>query len=317
LITRYLETFDRINAGTGVAPDLMRHLHARLHLGKAVVLCDNPPIMLALAEKQWRKLSRVLQQRRSFATNAVEILKYTYTITQMQHASFTTDDVRDNAEASVYFARPDELHGLPADCLSVYLTAGVTPEVAARIVSKLPDLALLMDYTGRIRAGKDGLKLRSVLEKSLRQSWDEVELMLATEGIDVTRLADPATSSEAIDDAVDILLDRDVEFLAIAKHFQHQLDMARPLRSTPKAVRDRYEAFIVLAHRVQTFSTGAFSPQFLRTYANDTFFFNDRATAAGMLESFAAMLRRHEQAGRANIVRVMMGWPRSNAQGVL
>lgn len=268
-----------------------------------MVLCEDPEAMLSLAQKQWRKLSRMLQRRRAFATNAVEILKYTYTITQMQHASFTAGQIYDHPEANVYFEQPELPAGLPADCLSVYLVSSMPTADISRLISRLPDMCLLVDYTGRITAPGNGLKLRSELEKHVRESWSGVNAMLTAQLIDIKQLVDPLTSSKAIDDAVDAMLGVDVEFLAVAKHFQHQLDLARPLRSTPKALRDQYEAFIVLAHRVQTFSAGGFSPQFLRTYANDTFFLNDRTRPQ---ETFAEALRRHEQAGRANIVRAMV-----------
>ncbi len=304
MIRRYLETFDRTSVSAeAIVPDLMRHLHARQHLGKAVVLCEDPAAMLVLAQKQWLKLSRVLQRRRGFETNAVEILKYTYTITQMQHATFTTETVHDFPEANVYFARPDRVPRLSLDCLTVYLAAPVSAEVMARMVTQLPDQCLLVDYSGSAKAGTGGLEPRAKLETSVTKRWAGVATMLAVQGIEIDSLTNPATSSEALDDAVDILLGVDVEFLALARDFQHDLDLARPLRSTPRSVRDEYEAFIVLAHRVETFSTGAFSPQFLRTYANDTFFLHDGQRAQ---ESFAAVLWRHEEAGRTNIVRAMM-----------
>ncbi len=304
MITRYLETFDKTHAtAETIVPDLMRHIHARQHLGKAVVLCEEPEAMMGLAEKQWRKLSRVLQRQRTFTTNAVEILKYTYTITQMQHASFTTESVHDNPEAKVYFASADRMPRLSADCLSLYMTASVEASIVDRLVVQLPNLCLLVDYSGQIKTGQPGLELRSELEKSVSKRWHDVKALLTANQIDINRLLNPAFSTEAIDDAVDELLNRDAEFLALANDFQRRLDLARPLRSTPRAMRDQYEVFIVLAHRVQTFATGSFSPQFLRTYANDTFFLHDQLRVG---ESFAMALQHHEAAGRANIVRAMM-----------
>ncbi len=92
MITRYLEPRGRVHgAPANVAQDIMRHFHARQHLGSAVVFCQNPAEMLLLAQRQWLRLSRTLQRQRGAATDAVEILKYTYTITQMQHVQFSNN----------------------------------------------------------------------------------------------------------------------------------------------------------------------------------------------------------------------------------
>ena len=44
-----------------IIADAARHLNTRQHLGKAVVVCDQPAIVLSAGRKQWLKLSRSLQ----------------------------------------------------------------------------------------------------------------------------------------------------------------------------------------------------------------------------------------------------------------
>lgn len=284
--------------------DVMRHFHARQHLGKAVVVTDNPAELLAAAHKQWLKLGRSLQQRRGAASNPVEILKYTYTITRMQHLELVARTPEEAPEAAMFFVRPQELKMLPASCLTVYFAGAMDEAVVARIMKQLPNQALIVDYGNQVEAGDFGLRTKQEAERQVADNWRLVEAFLVAQRID-TRLfrSGIAGWTEEMDDAMDVLLGVEAEFLGLAAGFQRTLDLARPLRTIPKLERDQYELLLMLAHRVQTLSPRGFSPQFLATYADDAFFMSDRRlVGAGLAEEIA----RQAGAGRWNIVRALM-----------
>src|SRR5262245_57222451 len=73
-----------------ITADAMRHLYTRQHLGKAVVICDEPTAIVGSARKIWLKLSRSLQRQRASTVNADKILKYTHAVTRMQRMCFST-----------------------------------------------------------------------------------------------------------------------------------------------------------------------------------------------------------------------------------
>jgi hypothetical protein len=82
------------------------------------------------------------------------------------------------------------------------------------------------------------------------------------------------------------------KFLQAAKEFQRAIELARPLRLSSD-VRRQYDMLVLLAHRVQALSPGAFTQQFLEVYnEDDTFFLYDRAheTAARSRRRGAAAL---------------------------
>lgn len=302
----YIETRGRIRPQlTNMASDIMRHFHARQHLGTALVVCEDPEALLAAAGKQWLRLSRLLQRRRGSATNAVEILKLTHTITQMQHLEFVAQPPHERPEAAVYFVKPGQTRQLPANCLTVYLAASVSETAAAALMKELPAYGLVVDYSGGVEAGDFGLRAKADLEADVAATWCAVDSFLTKYQISVVELTPSPTSAEAFDDALDVLLGVGTEFLGIANLFQRTLDLARPLRTIPKLQRDRYDAFMMLAHRVQTLSPGHFSPQFLNTYADDTFFLNDRGRTA---TDWAALLESHRLAGRSHLVSALMEW---------
>ncbi len=300
---RYLESRGRIHLEpANIMADVMRHFHARHHLGKAVIVGEDPAAMLALAHKQWLKLSRTLQRRRGGATNAVEILKYTYTITQMQHLVMVAAPAHEQPEAHMFFVRPEQLRFLPANCLSIYLAADLTDRQMERLAAELPASSLLVDYVGQYEINDFGLKPKSLLETKVLTAWHTVSEFLDDHEVQIELLS-ANRKTELVDDAIDALLGVDAEFLAVSQTFQRALDLARPLRSVSKDQRSQFDVLLMLAHRIQTLMPGAFTAQFLSTYADDTFFLNDRQHG---LESLAEAIERHRQAGRVNLVRALM-----------
>ncbi len=270
-------------------------------------------MMAQVARRQWMKLARVLQRRRGAASNAVEILKYTYTITQMQHLELAVASPRDAPEAAMYFVRSAELRQVPANCLTLYLTGTAAEAAVHRIVAELPARSLVVDYCGQLEVGDFGLQPKLAIEREVLESWRLIEAFLAAQSIDVRLLAVTAGATEAFDDALDVLMGVEAEFLALAGVFQRVLDLARPLKTIPKLARDEYEILLMLAHRVQTFSSNGFSPHFLSTYADDAFFLSDKLRAA---ESVAEAIVRHEQAGRWRLVRILMAQTGEAVPGV-
>jgi hypothetical protein len=301
---RYFETRnkDRLTPEVLLA-DVMRHFYARQQVGRAVVICEDPEQLVGLAQRQWRKLSRTLQRRRGAATNAVEILKYTYNITQMQRLRLLAEAPHEEAEAGVFFVRPQQLRLLPPDCLTVYLTCRVQLGAMAAIMLELPASGLVVDYCGQIAGDNAFARPKIELERTVQARWAEVEDFLRRYRVDMRALEDPAARTIMMDEAVDELLEADQEFLGLARRFQRALDMARPLQAIAKAERDRYDTFMLLAHRVQTLAPDGFTTQFLGTYADDVFYLSDNRLP---VESLAEAVKRHELAGRRNLARALM-----------
>lgn len=304
MIKRYLETRGRIhNEPANVMGDVMRHFHARRHLGKAVILCDDPDGLWAIAQKQWLKLSRLIQRERGTATNAVEILKHTYTITQMQHVVFAAASPVEQPEADAYFLAPGARVVLPGNCFSLYVTTEVSTKALARLIAGMPAGSLVVDYTGQVGAGDFGLQPKAALEEAVMSEWRSAVSFLSRQQIHISELADARQQTERMDDALDMLLGVSDEFLDAASRFARALDLARPLRSIGKEQRSQFEVFMLLAHRVQTLAPGGFSVRFLNTYADDTFFLSDNLWPH---ESLAELIERQERAGRERIVQGLL-----------
>lgn len=297
--------------GVNLAADMMRHLHTRQYLGKAVVICERPSIFMANAHKQWLKLSRTIQKQRASTLNAEKILKYTHTITHMQHLKFVARSPLEAPSADVYFLRRDQLELLPLQCLTVYVNAELSPADLRSIVAQLPSDALFVDYTHGKPWQDIGVKPKRELELKLSAAWKKAEEFLASRHIDIAGLfAGPLHNVEAMDNALDSLLEVSHAFLQVADSFNHALGLARPMRIS-KTTRQHYDVFTLLAHRVQALSTIGYTQRFLETYnEDDTFFLYDSQklflhhyNATG--ETLAQAITRHQAANRPNLARAL------------
>lgn len=305
----YFELRKQSARGTdSIAADIMRHLHARQHLGKVVILCDQSIPMLAAARKQWLKLTRAIQRQRASTLNSDKILKYTHTITHMQHMRFSHKAPMDEPGADVYFVEPDELQTLPAHCYTMYTTCGISDSSTSAIIEQLPSEALIVDYAHAAAWGVLGLQPKTILEQQVASEWSQVRQFLSGRNIHIADLLNEEPHNvELMDDALDTLLGISHQFLRIANEFQRALELARPLRIS-QALRKDYDAVVLLAYRVQALSPGAFTQRFLETYnEDDTFFLYDiaRQRFVGSGQSLRSTVSYHVQAGRHNLANAL------------
>jgi hypothetical protein len=307
MIVRYVELRKIAARGTdSIAADIMRHLHTRQHLGKAAVITNQPAASLAAGRKQWLKLTRALQKQRASTLHADKILKYTHSITHMQHMQFTTKGAIEYPDADVYFMDLDQLYVLPTNCWTVYLLHETPHKDTQAMLYQLPPEALIVDYVHKTSWEKTfGLLPKAALESRVDAEWRQVRQFLHDHKIDAADLADSDAqhAAAAMDDALDTLLGVSFKFLQVAGSFQHVLERARPLH-IDTSQRAYYDALTILAHRVQALSPGIYSQQFLETYnEDDTFFLYDHTntTVQRAMEAW----QYHMQAGRYRLAAAL------------
>jgi hypothetical protein len=305
----YFELRKQSAKGTdSVAADIMRHLHTRQHLGKVTVITEQPAALLAASRKQWLKLSRTIQKQRSSTLNADKILKYTHTITHMQHMRFTAKTALQDPEADVYFLDKASCQIMPLHCYSIYFTTAIDNDAARTMLEQLPSESLMIDYQHDMQWAALGLQSKVVLEEQVSSEWGQVQQLLQSNNIDITRLIqDGMHDIEAMDNALDTLLGMAHRFLRVANEFQRALELARPLRIS-RSVRQHYDSLVLLAYRVQALSPGAYTQHFLESYnEDDTFFLYDTHKQAMMPlgESLETVVIRHRIAGRHHLAKAL------------
>lgn len=271
-----------------VASDIARHLQARQYLGMTVVVCANPLSMLSALRKQWLRLARNLQKQRASTLNAEEILRFTHTIMHMQHLQFVAHPPDQETEAHIFFVKPEELSGLPPNCLSLYVTA---PPRAAQLAAWLDGIstdALVVDYGNNLGLANMGLQPKKEIEARMLQDWEDLQHFMHESGVEAKRLVSGTTlESLAMDKAVDELLSVASVFLRRAAEFQHILSLAQPLAHASANQLKQFEAVMRLAHRVQSLTPGSFGSYLAYTFGDyhaESFFLRDAAPEEEALE---------------------------------
>ncbi len=300
----------RVSSARGtdsLAADIMRHMHARQHLGKVVIICDHPIVMLSACRKQWLKLSRTVQKQRAGTLNADKILKYTHTITRMQRMSFTSKPTMSVPDADVFCISPDHINTIPPHTLSIYLTTDLDTKQTTLLVNHLLPEALVIDYRHEAPWEEFKLKPKSVLEAQVKVQWAIVQEFFTKRGVVLDTLTqDDVPNIDCMDNALDLLLDASNKFLEIANNFHRALELARPLKIA-RPVRVEYDSLALLAHRVQALTPTAFTQRFLETYnEDDTFFLYDIGKNRYKGESLEETIMRHRKAKRFRLANALL-----------
>lgn len=294
---------------TELTADLMRHLHARQYLGKAVVVHQSPIPTLRVARKQWLRLARLTQKNRASTINADKILRFTYAITHMQHMEFTAKAPQQHQQGHVYFASPNTLSTLPTNCFTLYICAPLTTAQYVALDTQLPAEALIVDYTGQPETALMHLRPKQLLEQKVVTEWHKIHHFCQEAGVNLTQLTHTQfTEADAMDNALDSLLGLGYSFLTQASAFQHALELAKPFH-IPKRTQEYYNTLTVLAYRVQALTPGSpVSGAMLRTYHEDeTFFLHDITLDLGQEgEDIGQIASRHQQAGRENLADALL-----------
>ena len=296
---------------TNLAADIARHMQSRQHLGKTVVICEKPGILLALTRKHWLKYARTLQKERSGTINAEKILRLTNTITHMHRMNFIARPPELDPRAHVYFVTPDELSILPVNTYSLYLAVPLTSAQFSHIQPQLPAEALIVGYQPQPPALN--LTPKSQLEANITTAWQSMVEFMQQNHIDIDLLATPgAQQLSSIDDALDALLSTSRQFLQTASNLQHTLELSQPITLDSNLQR-QYDILILLAHRVQALNPhSAFATRFTYDLTSDeTFFLHDSGSELGFVEVLAQTIRHHQEAGRLRLARALhFGVPR-------
>jgi hypothetical protein len=264
---------------------------------------------LSAARKQWLKLSRSLQKRRASTLNADKILKYTHSITHMQHMVFSAKTPLEQPDGDVFFMGP-HTQLMPVHCFSVYIAVPVADATMRTLLAHLPTEVLIIDYLQTLDWKALGVEPKKVLDSHVENQWQQVRQFLHVYEIDITKLMRGGIRNvEAMDDALDTLLGMSHKFLQVANEFQRALELARPMRVS-KALREDYDSLILLAHRVQALLPGGFFNQyFLQAYnEDDDFFLHDAASAKLFFwvgENPEKTLARHRAAGRLHLAKAL------------
>ncbi len=289
-----------------LAADIAQHMQCRQNLGKVIIIGDRPSILMGTVRKQWYKLVRAVQKERSGTINAEKILRLTHTITHMHRMEFTTKIPSCFPNGHVFFITPDQIDIFPINTYSVYLTCALDKACMQHVIKQMPIDGLLVDYRGNFKSRTYDLRPKDQLKNRVVDQWQPVQEFFNEHDIDVDALAEGRLRHyEALDDALDTLLDVSREFLRIASDFQHTLELSRPAKLTIAEQR-RYDILILLAHRVQALDPYSMASLFTYNLSDPgTFFLHDQKPKEKITTAMRKQIAAHHLAGRRRLANAL------------
>lgn len=139
---------EEIKSTGSLAADITRHYSARILMGKAVVVAEDPDLLEKALQKQWARLTRRLQaQRTQTPSNKVAtVMDLTFAITKMQCQRFTTQLPLDDPSARVFILRPTDLNDILPEFATLYITCAVGLAVLESAAATMPANGTVIRY---------------------------------------------------------------------------------------------------------------------------------------------------------------------------
>lgn len=141
----YVEFWPVTHNTASIAGDIARHLQVRQSLGSAVILAQQPVILLSAVRKHWIKLSKLLQTERARTLDPLLRAALTQEIELMDKLRFVAKSPH-AATADVFFVEPGDLgSSLPVSCRTLYAdTASVN--IFEKLTQQIPSGSVIIQY---------------------------------------------------------------------------------------------------------------------------------------------------------------------------
>jgi len=298
----FLETKTPPKTEVILAGSIVQHWQARHLYSKALVVCDSPEPFLKLAKKRWMNAMQQMQHERTQTVDAEKLLQLTHAITRMQQVTMVAQPPHEQPSAHFWCITPAQLEHteLPRACRSLYTNSPLDTKMRAHIYDILPTYSLVVDFT---QSPDWQLPSKKILEDKVHAAWQELSAFFATYEIDTRRLVLEQGTIDALDDALDTLLDVSNSFLRHARQFQEALHLAQPL-ALDHATMQQYEIANTLARQVSMLSPSMLHHSFIQN-SNENFMLYDVPAPNISRESLTVAIARHVSAGRKNLARAL------------
>ena len=135
-----------LSGNASLSWDIAHHLYTRQLKGKAIIIAEDPAVLLSSIRKQWLKLTRRAQRERASTLDGERISELTQQIAHMQNMKFTAGDPLDQPQADVFIISPDQLTDLLPYSHTLYATCRVSEHLMQPLVSVQPIRSLIVVY---------------------------------------------------------------------------------------------------------------------------------------------------------------------------
>jgi len=133
-----------LHGGKSLSWDLAQHLSTRYEHG-AVVVAENPAVLLASVSKQWQRIIRQMQRARSGTLDATLIYELSERLAGIQRTRMTTQPPETD-DTGIHFLTLDQALTRPPTYRTLYCTVQLATETIEKIGAALPASAVIVIY---------------------------------------------------------------------------------------------------------------------------------------------------------------------------
>ena len=147
-----LQTEERLlTLNTSLSWDIAKHMSGRLEFGHVVVVAQQPEALLASVRKQWLKVLRQLENRRSSTLDAAKVARYSHDIARMQQADFAASSPIEDMCSNIIFATAQQLLEWAPECRTLYVTCGVDRLQLHMITAWMPVGGVVVTFAAELQ----------------------------------------------------------------------------------------------------------------------------------------------------------------------
>lgn len=111
-----------------LATDITHHLYTRQLKGVALIVVEEPFLLLRIARKRWLQLIQSVQRERARTLNAARIAELSLQIARMNNYEFLSKLPLQNAADGAFFISPGDVPFVRTDCHTVYIGTQLSAE---------------------------------------------------------------------------------------------------------------------------------------------------------------------------------------------
>lgn len=131
---------------TSLSWDIAHHLFVRHLCGKALIITDNPNVLLAAVRKQWRSIEGRVMRERSSTLNAARIVRLSEVVADMRNARFVAGDPVAIPDGRVYFTGAKHVAPVAQHFPTIYVATHLYDSLHQALRERMPYHGLLVIY---------------------------------------------------------------------------------------------------------------------------------------------------------------------------
>lgn len=135
----------KLEGTKALSVDLARQILSHFNDGKIAIVTDKPLPLLSATRKQWQKIIRQAERKRSSVLNPRKF-EIEGELAHLRRMTFTAKSPTDDPQGEVSFATTEQFLQAPPICQTLYITCGIERHELYMLTAWMPPHGLVVFY---------------------------------------------------------------------------------------------------------------------------------------------------------------------------